>query len=104
MVFGLMNNLVFPGQPASWMCEFQSTIPLQFTWYLNDILVSNFTESHMNTAASSMYTLYNVNYTDDGSTVRCSAASSILMVNSNVVSLTGKSLCFAVKPLQCTST
>ena len=103
-VTGLMNTLVFPGQSNSWMCEVQSTIPLQFMWYLDDVLVLNVTGSHMNTIASSTYTLYNVNYTDNSSTVRCSATGSELMVNSSAVSLTGKSLCLAVKPLQCTST
>ena len=89
---GLMDTANFPGQPAIWMCEVQSTIPLQFTWYLDDVLVSNVTGSHVNTTTSSTYTLYNVNYTDNSSTVRCSAAGSILMVNSSVVYLTGKLL------------
>ena len=89
---GLMDTSVFPGQSTTWMCEVQSTIPLQFMWYLDVDLVSNVTGSHINATTSSTYTLYNVNYTDNGSTVRCSAAGSRLMVNGSVVSLTGKSL------------
>ena len=89
---GLMNTSVFPGQSASFMCEVPSTIPLQFTWYLNDQLVSNVTGSHMNVIASSSYTLNNVNYSDDNSSVRCSVAGSELVVNGSVVYLTGKSL------------
>ena len=88
---GLMNTSVFPGQFAFFMCEIPSTIPLQFTWYLNDQLVSNVTGSHMNVTASSSYTLNNVNYSDDNSNVRCSVAGSELAVNSSVVYLTGKS-------------
>ena len=89
---------MFPGQPATFMCEVQSTIPLQFTWYLNDQVNLSETGSHINTTASSTFTLYNVNYADDNSTVRCSAAGSSLMVNSSMVSLTGKSLWLIVKP------
>ena len=89
---------MFPGQSATFMCEVQSTIPLQFTWYLNDQVNLSETGSHINTTASSTFTLYNVNYTDDNSTVRCSAAGSSLMVNSSMVSLTGKSLWLIVKP------
>ena len=89
---GLINTSVFPGQSASFMCEVPSTIPLQFTWYLNDQLVSNVTGSHMNVTASSSYTLNNVNYSDDNSNVTCSVAGSELLVNSSVVYLTGKSL------------
>ena len=88
---GLMNTSSYPGQYASFMCEVPSTIPLQFTWYLNDQLVSNVTGSHMNVTASSSYTLNNVNYSDDISNVRCSVAGSELVVNSSVVYLTGKS-------------
>ena len=91
-IMELMNTSVFPGQYASFMCEVPSTIPLQFTWYLNDQLVSNVTGSHMNVTASSSYTLNNVNYSDDNSNVRCSVAGSELVVNSSVVYLTGKSL------------
>ena len=99
MVTELVDISVFPGDSASWMCEVQSTIPLQFTWYLNNVLVSNVTGSHMATTTSSMYTLYNVNYTDNSSsTVRCSAAGSELVVNSSDVSLTGKSLWLIFKP------
>ena len=87
-----MNTSAFPGEYASWSCEIPSTIPLQFTWYLNDQLVANVTGSHMNVTASSSYTLNNVNYSDDNSNVRCSVAGSQLVVNSNVVYLTGKSL------------
>ena len=88
----LMDTSVFPGQSASWMCEVQSTIPLQFTWYLNEQVNLTETGSHMNNTASSTYTLYNVNYTDNSSTVRCSAAGSSLVVNSSIVFLSGKSL------------
>ena len=88
----LMDTSVFPGQSASWMCEVQSTIPLQFTWYLNEQVNLTETGSHMNNTASSTYTLYNVNYTDNSSTVRCSAAGSSLVVNSSAVFLSGKSL------------
>ena len=95
-----MDTSVFPGQSATFMCEVQSTIPLQFTWYLNDQVNLPETESHMNTTASSTYTLYNVIYTDNNSTVRCSAAGSRLTVNSSVVYLTGKSLWLAFRPLQ----
>ena len=89
---GLMNTSVFPAQSALFMCEVPSTIPLQFTWYLNDQLVSNVTGSHMNVTASSSYTLNNVNYSDDNSNVRCSVTGSELVVNSSDVYLTGKSL------------
>ena len=95
-----MNTSVFPDQSASWMCEVQSTIPLMFTWYLNDVLVSNFAQLHMDTTASSTYTLYNVNYTDNNSIVRCAAAGSSLVINSSVVCLTGKSLWLKIRPLQ----
>ena len=95
-----MDTSVFPGQPATFMCEVQSTIPLQFTWYLNEQLNLPETESHMNTTASSMFTLYNVSYTDDNSTVRCSANGSSLTVNSDNVSLTGKSLWLTFRSLQ----
>ena len=88
----LMDTSLFPGQSASWMCDVQSTISLQFTWYLNNQVNLIETGLHMDTTASSSYTLYNVNYTDNSSTVRCSAAGSSLMVNSSVVYLTGKSL------------
>ena len=89
---GLIDTSVFPGQSTSWMCEVQSNILLQFTWYLNEQEILTETGSHMNNTASSTYTLYNVNYTDNSSTVRCSAAGSSLVVNSSVVYLTGKSL------------
>ena len=85
-----MSISVFPGHSASWSCEVPSTIPLQFTWYLNDQLVSNVTGSHMNVTASSSYTLNNVNYSDDNSNVRCSVTGSELAVNSSIVYLTGK--------------
>ena len=87
-----MNTSAFPGQSASWNCQVQSTIPLQFMWYLNGQLVSNTTGSHMDVIASSSYTLTNVSYSDDGSNVRCSAAGSSLVVNSSAVYLAGKSL------------
>ena len=89
---GLMNTSAFPGQFASWNCQVQSTIPLQFMWYLNGQLVLNTTGSHMDVTASSLYTLNNVNYSDDGSNVRCSAAGGSLVVNSSNVYITGKSL------------
>ena len=96
----LMDTSVFPGQSVSWMCEVPSTISLQFTWYLNNQVNLIETGSHMNdTTASSLYTLYNVNYTDNSSTVRCSAAGSSLIVNSSVVYLTGKSLLLALRLL-----
>ena len=91
-VMGLMNTSAFPGQLASWNCQVQSTIPLQFMWYLNGQLVSNTTGSHMDVTASNSYTITDVNYSDDGSNVRCSAAGSSLVVNSSDVYLTGKSL------------
>ena len=91
----LMNTSVFPGQLAPWNCQVQSTIPLQFMWYLNGELVLNTTGSHMDVTASSSYTLTNVSYSDDGSNVRCSAAGSSLLVNSSV-SLTGKSILWLV--------
>ena len=96
-VMGLMNTSAYPGQNPSWRCEIQSTVPLQFTWYYNnDEILSNSrvngSQSHMDDTASSSYTLPNVSYTDDASMVRCSAAGSVLIVNSSVVYLTGKSL------------
>ena len=90
---GLMNMSSFPGNSVSWSCEVQSTIPLQFMWYLNEQLILNVTGSHTNTTsiASSSYTLSNISYSDHTSSVRCSATGSTLMVNSNNVYLTGKS-------------
>ena len=87
---GLTNTSVFPGQSSSWSCEVQSSIHLQFMWYLDDQLVSNVTGSHMNVIASNSYTISNVNYSDDNSNVRCSVAGSELVVNSSDVYLTGK--------------
>ena len=87
-----MSSSVFPGQHASWSCEVHSTIPLQFTWYLDDQLVSNVIGSHMNVIASSLYTLNNVNYSDDNSNVRCSVAGGELVVNSSDVYLNGNML------------
>ena len=96
----LMDTSVFPGQSASWMCEVPSTISLHFTWYLNNQVNLIDTGSHINdTTTSSSYTLYNVNYTDNSSTVRCSATGSSLVVNSSVVYLTGKSLLLALRLL-----
>ena len=92
IVMGLTNISAFPGQSASWSCEIQSTIPLQFMWYLDDQLVSNVTGSHVNVIASSSYTLNIVNYSDDNSNVRCSVAGSNLVINSINFYLTGKSL------------
>ena len=46
----------------------------------------------MDVTASSSYPLTNVSYSVDGSNVRCSAAGSSLVVNSNDVYLTGKSI------------
>ena len=89
---GLMNTSVFPGQPASWSCEVQSTISLWFIWYLDDQLALVVSGLHMNVTASSSYTLNNVNYSDDNSNVRCSVAGSELIVNSSDVYLTGKLL------------
>ena len=89
---GLMNTSAFPGQFASWNCQVQSTIPLQFMWYLNGQLVSNTPGSHMDVTASSSYTLTNVSYSDDASNVRCSAAGSSLVLNSSNVYITGKCL------------
>ena len=93
---GLRNMSAYPGQDVIWGCEVQSTIPLEFTWYINDILVSNSSvdgsQTHMDNTASSVYTSLNVSYSDDASMVRCSAAGSVLVVNSSVVYLTGKSL------------
>ena len=95
-VMGLMNVSAYPGQNPFWGCEVQSTIPLEFTWYYDDELISNSSvdgsQSHMDDTASSSYILPNVSYSDDASMVRCSAAGSILVVNSSVVYLTGKSL------------
>ena len=87
---GLINTSAFPGECVSWNCEVQSTIPLQFMWYLDDHLVSNVNGSHMNVIASSSYTLNNVNYSDDNSNVRCSVAGSELVVNSSDIYLNGK--------------
>ena len=87
---GLMNASAFPGEFTSWSCEVQSTISLQFMWYLDDQLVSNVTGSHLNLIASSSYTLNNVNYSDDNSNVRCSVAGSKLVVNSSDVFFNGK--------------
>ena len=98
---GLMNESVFPGQSASWGCQAPSIIPLQFTWYLNGALINDtsaISSSRMDNMASSTYTLNNVSYDDDSSTVRCSAAGSSLVVNSSVVYLTGKSLLLVFKP------
>ena len=95
----LMDTSAFPGQSASWMCKVPSTISLQFTWYLNSQINLIETGSHMDTTASSLYTIYNVNYIDNSSTVRCSAAGSSLVVNSSVVYLTGKSLLFVFRLL-----
>ena len=99
---GLMNVSAYPGQNSSWRCEVQSTIPLEFTWYLNDELVLNSSvdglQSHMSDTASSSYTLRNVNYSHDASMVRCSAAGSVLVVDSSVVYLTGKSLWPSFRP------
>ena len=89
---GLMDSSVFPGQSASWICEVPSTISLQFIWFLNNQVNLIETGSHMDTTANSTYTLNNVNYTDNSSTVRCSAGGGRLLVNSSVVYLTGKSL------------
>ena len=86
---GLMNTSAFPGEYAFWSCEVQSTIPLQFMWYLDDQLVSYVTGSHMNVTASSSYTLNNVNYSDGNSNVRCSVAGSELIVNSSDIYLNG---------------
>ena len=102
MIMGLMNVSAYPGQSPSWRCEVQSTIPLEFTWYYNDELVSNSSvsqsQSHMDDIASSSYTLPNVSYSDDASMVRCSSAGSVLVVNSSVVYLTGKSLQYSFIP------
>ena len=87
----LMDTSVFPGQPAIFMCEVSSTIPLQFTWYLNDQAYLSETGSLMNDTASGILILNNANYTDNNSTVRCSATGSSLTVNSSVVSLKSKS-------------
>ena len=86
----LTNASAFPGQFASWSCQVQSTIPLQFMWYLNRQLNFTTTGSHMNDTSSSSYMLNNVTYSDDGSNVRCSANASGLVVISNNVYLTGK--------------
>ena len=97
-----MNVSAYPGQNPSWRCEVQSTIPLEFTWYYNDELVSissvDGSQSHIDDTASSSYTLPNVSYSDNGSMVRCSAAGSVLVVNSSVVYLTGKSLWYSFRP------
>ena len=87
-----MDTSVFPGQPAIFMCEVPSTIPLQFTWYLNDQVYLTETGSHINDTASGILILNIVNYTDNSSTVRCLVNGSSLTVNSSVVSLKGKSL------------
>ena len=100
MVIGLMDTSVFPGQPATWMCEVQSTIPLTFTWYLDGQVNLTETVTPVTDTASSIYTLYNVNYIDNNSAVWCSAAGSELMVNSSVIFLTGKPLWLTFKPLQ----
>ena len=95
-VLGLRNVSGYPGQNAIWGCEVQSTIPLEFTWYINDELASNSSvdgsQTYMDDTASSLYILSNVGYSDDASMVRCSAAGSVLVVSSSVVYLTGKSL------------
>ena len=99
---GLRNVSAYPGQNPSWRCEVLSTIPLEFTWYLNDVLVSNSSvngsQTHMDDTSSSSYTLPNVSYSDNASMVRCSAAGSVLVVNSSVVYLTGKSLWPSFRP------
>ena len=87
-----MNTSAFPGQYASWNCQVQSTIPLQFIWFLNWQPDFTTVGSHINNTASSSYTLNNVSYSDDGSNVRCSANASGLVALSNNVFLTGKSL------------
>ena len=102
MIMGLMNMSAYPGQNPSWRCEVQSTIPLEFTWYYNDELVSNSSvsgsQSHMSDTASSSFTLSNVSYSDDASMVRCSAAGSVLVLNSSVVYLSGKLLWLSFRP------
>ena len=101
-VIGLINVSAYPGQNPFWSCEVQSTIPLEFTWYYNDELVSNSSvdgsQSHMDDTASSSYTLPNVSYSDNGSMVRCSAAGSVLVMNSSIVYLTGKLLWPSFRP------
>ena len=86
----------YPGWNVIWGCEVQSTIPLEFTWYVNDELVSNSSvdgsQTHMDNTASSVYTLLNVIYSNNASMVRCSAAGGVLVVDSSIVYLTGKSL------------
>ena len=93
---GLRNMSAYPGRDLIWGCEVQSTIPLEFTWYINDILVSNSSvdgsQTHMDNTANSSYILPNVSYSNNASMVRCSAAGGTLVVNSSVVYLTGKSL------------
>ena len=85
-----MNISAFPGQFVTWSCEVQSTIPLQFMWYINDVLILNVTGSHINMTSRSSYSLNNVSYSDHNSSVRCSATGSTLIVNSNDIYLTGK--------------
>ena len=89
---GLMNVSVFPGEMASWSCQVQSTIALDFMWFINQEPVFNETGSHMDDTTSSSYTLNNVNYTNNASIVTCSASGSRLTVLSSNVYLTGKSL------------
>ena len=102
-VMGLRNMSAYPGQDVIWGCEVQSTISLEFTWYINDELVSNSSvdgsQTYVDdTSSSSMYTSLNVSYSDDASMVRCSAAGSVLVVDSSVVYLTGKSLWPTFRP------
>ena len=85
-----MNVSAFPGQFVSWSCEVQSTIPLQFMWYLNEQPILNVTGSYTNMTSSSSYSLNNVSYFDHSSNIRCSATGNTLIVNSSDVYLTGK--------------
>ena len=101
-VMELVNVSAYLGQNPTWRCEVQSTIPLEFSWYYNDELVSNSSvsgsQTHMDDTANSSYTLPNVSYSDNGSMVRCSAAGSVLVVNSSVVYLTSKLLWHSFRP------
>jgi len=100
MVMGLMNISMFPGEMASWNCQVQSTVALEFMWYIDNQSVLNETGSLMDDTTSSSYTLSNVNYTDDVPIVSCSASGDRLVVESSDVYLTGKSLWSTFKSMK----
>ena len=84
----------YPGQDVMWMCSVQSSTVLNFTWFIDGVMVFNEMGTLTGQTVNSSYTLENINYTNSNSLVMCRTAGNSVTVNSDNVTLTGNASLF----------